>query len=487
MPAPRATPTATAGPTHRSSARARIRAASSRAIWLRGPSTRSSGLGSRSSIRAPRWRACSFASRPRARPSAACASTFPRRDASRIDAPALAALTSAPFATVVESDQLVVVDRTMSWSDTGYGSHAASAIVSPSSTWYLAEGSTSGDFVLFYLLQNPNDSAVNATVRFLRPRPLAPIDVDVFTAGPVAHHGSRGYRCSGARQHGCLRRRHCQSADHRRAGDVSRPPRPAVRSRTRKRGRHRPGERMVPRGRGDGDVLRVVSADCQSEPRRRSPRRRLSAPDGNVLTKAYTVAGESRFTIWVDEEQFPAGSGNKALAGTAVSMRVRTTNGVPVIVERSMWWPQPIWNEGHNEAGTTVTGTRWALAEGEVGGPASVQTFVLVANTSAVPGVAQVTLYFEDGTTAVRTVALPPSSRTNVPVADLFPQAADRRPSPSRCKACRDAGSSVAPADRRRAGDVLEPGRCRVGGGHGGAGDPTPPVSTRDAEKARRG
>ena len=52
-------------------------------------------------------------------------------------------LASADFSTVVESDALVVVDRTMTW-DGGYGSHAETALPAASTTWYLAEGSTSG-------------------------------------------------------------------------------------------------------------------------------------------------------------------------------------------------------------------------------------------------------------------------------------------------------------------------------------------------------
>ena len=107
--------------------------------------------------------------------------------------------------------------------------------------------------------------------------------------------------------------------------------------------------------------------------------------NGSVLTKSYTVAANSRFTIWVDEEQFPSLSGNRALASVSCSMRVRSTNAVPIIVERAMRWPQPNWSEAHNAPGTTVTGMRWALAGGEVGGAGSLQTFVLVANTRPPP------------------------------------------------------------------------------------------------------
>jgi len=41
--------------------------------------------------------------------------------------------------------------------------------------------------------------------------------------------------------------------------------------------------------------------------------------------------------------------------------------------------------------------------------------------------VASVTLVFEDGGTSSRNVALPPSSRTNIPVGPMFPEANGRR------------------------------------------------------------
>ena len=64
----------------------------------------------------------------------------------------------------------------MTWDATGYGSHAETGVVAPATTWYFAEGSTSGDFALFYLLQNPQATAVTATVRYLRPAGQAPIE-----------------------------------------------------------------------------------------------------------------------------------------------------------------------------------------------------------------------------------------------------------------------------------------------------------------------
>jgi len=106
-----------------------------------------------------------------------------------------------------------------------------------------------------------------------------------------------------------------------------------------------------------------------------------------------------------------------------------------VIVERAMWWPGPTpatWAEAHNSVGATATGTVWALAEGEQGGTANVQTYFTIANTSAYAGQARVTLLFDDGTAPVETtVALPANSRTNVsPSANFatsFPAGSHRR------------------------------------------------------------
>ena len=290
-----------------------------------------------------------------------------------INATRLASVASAPFATVVESDALLVVDRTMSWNETGYGSHADSAVVTPATAWYFAEGSTSGDFVLFYLLQNPAETTVEATVRFLRPPPLAPIDlsyslpprsrttIPVDTAAADLASTDVSAIVSASRPIVVERAMYLNrpeqlfSAGHASAGVNA----PAL-------------DWFLAEGAtGTFFELFVLIANPQAAAAVVNVDYLL--PDGNVLTKAYQAPAQSRFTIWVDEEEFPSGSGNKALAGTAVAMRVRSSNGVPIIVERSMWWPQPLWHEAHNEVGATETGTRWGLADGQLGGPGPIR------------------------------------------------------------------------------------------------------------------
>ena len=126
-------------------------------------------------------------------------------------------------------------------------------------------------------------------------------------------------------------------------------------------------------------------------------------PDGGTLQKTYEVGANSRESIYVDAELF---DGQPLLASTPMSVKLVSLNDVPVIVERTMWWPDGGWYESHNAPGSTQTGARWALAEGEVGGASGAQTYILIANTSAFAGQARVTVLLEGGGEATRTYNL---------------------------------------------------------------------------------
>ena len=180
------------------------------------------------------------------------------------------------FATVVESNQPIVVDRTMTWDARRYGAHAETSIESPATTWYLAEGATHGNFDLFYLLLNASAVDATATVKYLRPFPAADRQ-DLHGARQRPQHDLGRCRRSRSRADGRLRRHHFRSADRRRTRDVFERERRAVRGRTRWRGRHRAGAHVVPGGRGDRQLLRPLPADRQSRPDHRHGVDHLSA------------------------------------------------------------------------------------------------------------------------------------------------------------------------------------------------------------------
>jgi hypothetical protein len=312
------------------------------------------------------------------------------------------------------------------------GASRRAAVPAPSASWYLAEGSTSGEFALFYLLQNPNATATNVTIRYLRPLGLPPIErvrtlppnsrttIPVDAEGPeLASTDVSAVITASApiiveRAMYINRPGQPFAAGHESAGVTA----PAT-SWFLAEGATGPFFDLFVLLANPGTTAAQVTVDYL-----------LST--GQTHTKTYTVPADGRLTIWVDDEQIPVGSGIKPLANVAVSTTITSTNLVPIIVERAMWWPGPelgpsFWTEAHNSPGATATGTRWALAEGEVGGGQSAETYILIANTSAASGSARVTLYFEDGGSAEKTFPLLPRSRANVNVSGEFPNAAGRR------------------------------------------------------------
>jgi hypothetical protein len=340
---------------------------------------------------------------------------------------------SASFSTVVESSRPLVAERTMSWDATEYGAHAEHATASPATTWFLAEGATD-PFSLFYLLQNPNGAAATATVRYLRPAPLPPITrtytlaahsrttIPVNTQAPelAATDVSASITSS---QPILVERAMYRTVGTQlfAAGDAS-------------AGVTAPATSWFLAEGATGPFFDLFILLANPGTTDANVDIRYLLPDGTVLTKSYTVAGESRRTIWVDGEEFP-GVG-RALANVAVSSTITVTNAVPIVVERTMWFPGPeitpeFWTEANSSVGATTTADRWVLADGESGGTRDVQTFVLIANTSSTQRVVRVfqlpdTPNLYPGASPFFDVTLPPNSRTTVPLHTL-PGWTDRR------------------------------------------------------------
>jgi hypothetical protein len=324
---------------------------------------------------------------------------------------------AAEFGVEIEADVTVGADRVMTWN--GVGSHAESSVAAPGRQWFLAEGATGGPFNLFYLLQNTSTRTASVDVRFLRPPPEAPI-VRRYTVPPRSRHtifvnaipglafGDISASITSTEDIAVERAMYLDGADtaflagHAASAVAA----PAL-------------TWFLAEGATGGFFDEyILLANPSTAPALVQVDYLL--PDGMVIPRAYELAPESRRTIWVDQE-------HPWLFDAAVSARIHSLNGVPFVAERSMWWADGGWSEAHNSPGATVTGTRWLVSAGEVGGPQHYSTYVLLANTSAYPGQARVTVLLEGGGTLERTFALAPNSRFNVDVATLFPDTVDRR------------------------------------------------------------
>jgi hypothetical protein len=330
-------------------------------------------------------------------------------------------MSAAEFSTVIESDRDIVVDRTMTWDGSGYGSHAETSLPAPSTTWYLAEGATHSGFDLFYLVQNPNPTEVNVRVQYLLP--TGPPVVKTYAVSPLSRFNiwvdTDDARLANTDVSAVItsdlptiveRAMYLNSsgqvfgAGHESAG---------VRAPST--------EWFLAEGATGAffDLFLLVANPSDVDSRIEAT---FLLPSGESIEKTYTVAANSRFNIWVD-------TADPRLADTAVSSIVSSTNGVPIVVERAMWWPGPTaatWAEAHNSSGLTSTGRKWALADGEVGGRRQVETYILIANRGAAD-TARVTLHYEDGSSESKDVPLQAGSRTNVAVRVDFPNSIGRR------------------------------------------------------------
>jgi hypothetical protein len=338
--------------------------------------------------------------------------------------PAAVGAANSDFATVVESDQPLVADRTMHWDATGYGSHAETSLPEPLTTWYFAEGSTTGSFQLFYLLQNPGPTAAQVEVRYLRPAPAAPV-VKSYAVAPASRRTiyvnqedpaldetdvsavvtvTNGVPIVAERAMYTNAAGQIFGAGHESAGLAA------------------PSAQWFLAEGATGPFFHQFILVANPTATAAPLDFRYLLTDGRVVLKSHTVAPNSRLTVGVHAE-------DPLLAAGSMSTVVTSTNGVPVLVERAMWWPAsgPEWYEAHDAAGATATGTKWAVADGQAGGPAGADTFLLIANTAIRAGSAAVTLVFEDGGTATKRFPLLPSSRFTVPVSGAFPEAAGRR------------------------------------------------------------
>lgn len=324
------------------------------------------------------------------------------------------------FSTQVESDVEIAVDRTMTWVG-GFGSHSETAIATPGREWYLAEGATGGPFSLFYLIQNPGPDPATVTVTFLRPAPEPPIVrswvVDGHTRKtlwvdelePELANTDVAARFESDRDVVVERAMYADAPGipFRAGHDAAAVAAPAL-------------EWFLAEG-ATGTFFDLFYLLANPSTTDAEIQVEYLLASGIAIPRSYVVPAQSRLTIHVDREHI-------WLADTSVSARVRSLNGVPIIVERSMWWGEGGWIEAHNSAGATTTGTRWVVADGEVGGPAQTLTYVLIANPTTRPGHARVTLFFEGGEPHVeQTFDLLPTSRFNVDVAAMFPAARNRR------------------------------------------------------------
>ncbi len=319
----------------------------------------------------------------------------------------VAGMQSAAFSTSVTSLNRVplVVERTMWWDATGYGSHGEKASAGPASTWYFAEGSQ-GFFHTYFLLLNPHTADTIAHVTYLL-EGSAPVQHDytvhassrlTIDAGTVPELVNRSFGAQIVFDQPGMAERAMYfgtspmfSGGHDSAGENA----PST---TWFLAEGATGSFfdtfLLFANPNDTDVIATVT---------------YLPASGFPLQTMKTIPAHSRMTINIAGEA-------PELSSTAVSTQVVAS--LPILVERSQYWPHPAssWYEAHNSFGVTAAGLKWGLAEGRVGGTNHAQTYILVANPGAQTADLTATFLRTDGTTIIKHFTVAPTSRFNISV-----------------------------------------------------------------------
>jgi uncharacterized repeat protein (TIGR01451 family) len=331
--------------------------------------------------------------------------TLPPQSRTTIRADDVAGLEWDSFATTVVStaELPLVVERTMSWDATGYGSHTEKASEGPATTWYFAEGSQ-GFFSTYFLLLNPHATPNVAHVTYFREgEPEVHRDYQMKASSRVTIDAGADaelrYRAFGVQvvfdQPGAAERSMYFGKNplwiggHEAAGVTS----PAT------------SWYLAEGATGSYFTTFLLLAN----PSATDAHVTVSyLPDtGIAVIKPYTVLAHQRKTLNVALQ-------DPSLVSAALGAHVESD--VPILVERAQYWPAPDWFEAHASAGMTDPGLKWGLAEGRVGGPARHQTYILLMNPGAQRADVTVTFLRSSGAPLVKTFAVQPTSRFNIAV-----------------------------------------------------------------------
>ncbi len=322
---------------------------------------------------------------------------------------------TAVSTTVASTDRVpLLVERTMYWDANYYGGHTENAGSEPGLKWYFGEGSQ-GFFDTYVLLANGNAAAATVTVRFLveNGSPVTKTYTVAGTsrfnvyAGAVPELVGRSFSmvvdsdlpisAERAMYFGTAR---FFDGGHESAG-VGQPATSWF---------HAEG--------ATGDYFDTYLLVGNPNDAAATVTFTYLLDTGQVVTTVKTVPANARLTVEVEAE-------DPLLRNAAVSTTV--TSDLPVISERSMYWPGAFssWFEAHNSFGVTETATGWGLAEGIVGGAREFQTYILLANPNNTAATVTLTFLRTNGSTVVKTFTVGATSRFNVAVNSMVPELAN--------------------------------------------------------------
>ncbi len=267
------------------------------------------------------------------------------------DPPGNLLLFGRSFSTRVTSSAPIAVERALYFTNSRFwnGGHAAAAVPAPQTDWYVAEGATGTFFSTFLLLANPNPSAVTATIRYLQANgpvvtetrglpaqsrttipvndilPNAEVSFAVSANAPIiveramywpGANWTEGHASAGLTQTGVV----WALAEGELGGS-----------------------------RGFQSYILIANASSSDA----SVRLRFLREDGaTFVSPTFTVPANARVTRSANEF---TGTG-QLTGGERFGMLIESLNGVPIVVERAMYWDGggEFWGGGTNETAVRI-------------------------------------------------------------------------------------------------------------------------------------
>jgi autotransporter-associated beta strand protein len=321
--------------------------------------------------------------------------------------------TSAAVQVNAEGGTPLIVERSMFWDTSYYAGHTASAVSTPLWEWWFAEG-CQGFFDTYILLANPNAESAMVFITFLREGEgpagawytVPPFSRVTAYAGDIPELVDRRFGMIVRSWNTLLVERSMYFASTPErvwgGGHVS--------------AGAEPSSSWVHAEGASGGFFNTFLLLTNGGNVPANVDLRFLLESGEVVTTRKIVGPQQRLTV------NPAMEGDARLERAAFSTVV--TSDVPIMSERSMYWPGDAtpFGEGHNSAGETQLGTSWGLAEGRIGGPMDFMTYILLANPGSTAAEVQITYLREGDTPVAKTYTVPPTSRFTLDVKSLVPE-----------------------------------------------------------------
>jgi hypothetical protein len=339
--------------------------------------------------------------------------TVPAQARATVHVDRLPGLEATAASAQVRSDQglPLVVERTMFWDQSYYAGHTGSAVDRPATDWFFAEGSQ-GFFSTFVLVNNLNATATDVTFTFLRESDT-PV-TKTITVGPTTRLtldcGSVPdilNRSFGITVHATL------PIMAERSMYFGTTPTRVWSGGTESAGVTALSTHWFMAEGATGGFFDTFILLSNPNDAVANVTQQYLLDTGDTISVSKTIGAHQRLTTNIETEDDPR------LHNAAVSTVV--TADLPIIAERSMYWPGAAipWGEGHNSFGVVDAGLHWGLAEGRVGGPLNFHTYILLANPQTSAAMVTVNFLREHGAPVVKTYSVPPTSRFNIDISTV--------------------------------------------------------------------